>query len=143
MRRRLAPLAQLDATYAEGGNPSLGRRRVGVLSEEGASVTPQWYRCPSCGGAVSPGAAFCPSCGTKFAQPTPGVPHHPTYQPPPQYWAAPPPQGGPTVGDSVKHGFGFGLGFGFSRAVGGCGGCLFMVIALFLFLAVLASLAHH
>jgi len=27
--------------------------------------------------------------------------------------------------------------------VGGCGGCLFMMIALFLFLAVIGSMAHH
>ena len=107
-------------------------------------MTFQWYRCPSCGAAVGPGVAFCPSCGVRFAQPTPGLPQQPGYQAPPmQYWAAQPPQRGPTVGDSVRHGFGFGLGLGFSRMVGGCGGCLFMVLALFLFLAVIGSMAHR
>ena len=107
-------------------------------------MTPQWYRCPSCGGSVGPGVAFCPHCGTRFAKPTPGAPPKPTYQQtPPPYWAAPPPQGGPTVGDSVKHGFGFGLGYGFSRVVGGCGGCLFVLVALLLLLALVGSQAHH
>jgi hypothetical protein len=104
-------------------------------------MTHPWYRCPSCGAPVGPGAAFCPSCGTRFARPTPGVPQQPQYGSP--YWSAPSPQLGPTVGDSVKHGFGFGLGYGFSRMVGGCAGCLFMVIALFLLLAALGIMAHR
>lgn len=69
-------------------------------------MTPQWYRCPSCGGALGPGAASCPACGARFAQPTPGaqpwVPAGPS-QPPagvPPY--AVPPYAAPAAGPAAK-----------------------------------------
>ena len=70
-------------------------------------MAPQWYRCPSCGGAVGQGAAFCPSCGTRLAESTPGATQQSTPQPPPPPgwvapapppgWVAPPPPYGPPV----------------------------------------------